>query len=201
MSGPSDTKLKLLEATLELISEKGYLGATTREIARRAGVSELTLFRKFEKKEKLFEEVLKTQTFLPLLRETVIEVEDLEPAEALETIGIRYLQTLKERKMFVKIVLSEFNTYPEKVRNVQMQFVREMEGTLQGYLEELQKSGKLRAVSLEAAARTFLRMLFSFFILEEIIKDQNISGKTLKKTVREVVDIFMYGIVSYPVTG
>jgi AcrR family transcriptional regulator len=201
MSGPSDTKLKLLEATLELISEKGYLGATTREIAQRAGVSELTLFRKFEKKEKLFEEVLKTQTFLPLLRETVIEVEDLEPAEALETIGIRYLQTLKERKMFVKIVLSELNTYPEKVRKVQIQFVREMEGTLQGYLEELQKSGKLRAVSLEAAARTFLRMLFSFFILEEIIKDQDISGKTLKKTVREVVDIFMYGIVSYPVTG
>ncbi|MEE8547453.1 MAG: TetR/AcrR family transcriptional regulator [bacterium] len=201
MPGPSDTKLKLLEATLELISEKGYLGATTREIAQRAGVSELTLFRKFEKKEKLFEEVLKTQTFLPLLRETVIEVEDLEPAEALEMIGIRYLQTLKERKMFVKIVLSELNTYPEKVRNIQMQFVREMEGTLQGYLEELQKSGKLRVVSLEAAARTFLRMLFSFFILEEIIKDQNISSKTLKKTVREVVDIFMYGIVSYPVTG
>jgi len=201
MPGPSDTKLKLLEATLELISEKGYLGATTREIAQRAGVSELTLFRKFEKKEKLFEEVLKTQTFLPLLRETVVEVEDLGPADALEMIGIRYLQTLKERKMFVKIVLSELNTYPEKVRNIQMQFVREMEGTLQGYLEELQKSGKLRAVSLEAAARTFLRMLFSFFILEEIIKDQNISGKTLKKTVREVVDIFMYGIVSYPVTG
>ncbi len=201
MPGPSDTRLKLLEATLELISEKGYLGATTREIAKRAGVSELTLFRKFEKKEKLFEEVLKTQTFLPLLRETVIEVEDLEPAEALETIGIRYLQTLKERKMFVKIVLSELNTYPEKVRNVQMQFVREMEGTLQGYLEKLQKSGKLRAVSLEAAARTFLRMLFSFFILEEIIKDQNISSKTLKKTVREVVDIFMYGTVSNPVTG
>ena len=201
MPGPSDTKLKLLEATLELISEKGYLGATTREIAQRAGVSELTLFRKFEKKEKLFEEVLKTQTFLPLLRETVVEVEDLGPADALEMIGIRYLQTLKERKMFVKIVLSELNTYPEKVRNIQMQFVREMEGTLQGYLEELQKSGKLRAVSLEAAARTFLRMLFSFFILEEIIKDQNISGKTLKKTVREVVDIFMYGTVSYPVTG
>ncbi|MFV1956863.1 MAG: helix-turn-helix domain-containing protein, partial [bacterium] len=78
MPGQSDTELKLLEATLELISEKGYLGATTREIAHRAGVSELTLFRKFGKKEKLFEEVLKTQTFLPLLRETVVEVEDLE---------------------------------------------------------------------------------------------------------------------------
>ena len=45
-----ETRQKLLEATLELISEKGYLGATTREIASLAGVSEVTLFRKFEKK-------------------------------------------------------------------------------------------------------------------------------------------------------
>ena len=35
-----ETRLKLLEATLELISEKGYMGATTREIASAAGVSE-----------------------------------------------------------------------------------------------------------------------------------------------------------------
>ncbi|MGD8353177.1 MAG: helix-turn-helix domain-containing protein, partial [Pseudomonadota bacterium] len=57
-----ETRNKLLEATLELISEKGYLGATTREIAALAGVSELTLFRKFGKKEHLFEEMLKTFT-------------------------------------------------------------------------------------------------------------------------------------------
>ena len=59
MERSADTRKKLLEATYQLISEKGYLGATTREIAARAGVSELTLFRKFGKKELLFEEMLK----------------------------------------------------------------------------------------------------------------------------------------------
>ncbi|RMG73353.1 MAG: TetR/AcrR family transcriptional regulator, partial [Nitrospirae bacterium] len=43
----SQTRKALLESALELISEKGYLGATTREIAMRAGVSEITLFRHF----------------------------------------------------------------------------------------------------------------------------------------------------------
>ena len=49
------TKQRLLDATLKLISEKGYLGSTTREIAQEAGVTELTLFRHFGTKEKLFE--------------------------------------------------------------------------------------------------------------------------------------------------
>jgi len=39
------------------------------EIAREAGVSELTLFRNFGSKEKLFEGLLGQYTFLPRLRE------------------------------------------------------------------------------------------------------------------------------------
>ena len=53
-----NTKEQLLKATLKLISEKGYIGATTREIAHEAGVTELTLFRHFGSKERLFEELL-----------------------------------------------------------------------------------------------------------------------------------------------
>jgi len=196
MSTSEHTKERLLEATLELMSERGYLGATTREIAQRAGVSELTLFRKFGKKEKLFEELLKTHTFLPVLMDTILEVADLEPVEALETIATRYLQTLKERKMFVKIILSEFNTYPEKIRKVHMQFVQNMEDAFGGYLKKLKLEGKLSNIPVDSASRTFFRMLFSHFILEEIIRDGSMPEKTLSKTVAEVVDIFLYGVLS-----
>ncbi|MEM2265151.1 MAG: helix-turn-helix domain-containing protein [Nitrososphaerota archaeon] len=61
-----ETEDKLLQAALELFSEKGYLGATTKEIAKRAGVSELTLFRHFKSKENLFTAVLNRYSFLNL---------------------------------------------------------------------------------------------------------------------------------------
>ena len=48
------TRDKILEAALFLFSKKGYLGATTKEIAKEAGIAELTLFRHFASKEKLF---------------------------------------------------------------------------------------------------------------------------------------------------
>ncbi|MGE5799532.1 MAG: helix-turn-helix domain-containing protein, partial [Syntrophaceae bacterium] len=41
------TREKILDASLRLFSDKGFLGATTRGIARRAGVAEVTLFRHF----------------------------------------------------------------------------------------------------------------------------------------------------------
>lgn len=52
------TKQKILETALKEFSEKGYSGATTLNIAEKAGFSEKTLFRKFETKKNLFEMVI-----------------------------------------------------------------------------------------------------------------------------------------------
>ncbi len=49
---------RLLAAAAEVFSREGLQGATTRVIAREAGVSEVTLFRLFENKERLLAEVL-----------------------------------------------------------------------------------------------------------------------------------------------
>ncbi len=52
------TEQKILDAALKIFSEEGFKGATTRVIAQESGFSELTLFRKFETKENLFNSVL-----------------------------------------------------------------------------------------------------------------------------------------------
>jgi AcrR family transcriptional regulator len=44
----------ILEASIEVFTEKGYNLATTLEISKRAGVSEMTLFRHFQTKNNLF---------------------------------------------------------------------------------------------------------------------------------------------------
>lgn len=49
-----DAKAKLIKAAVTVFSEKGLRGATTREIAARAGVNPTTLFRLFRSKEKLY---------------------------------------------------------------------------------------------------------------------------------------------------
>jgi AcrR family transcriptional regulator len=194
----TDTNKRLLEATLKLISEKGYMGATTREIAQEAGVTELTLFRHFGSKERLFEELLKSYTFLPKLKELLPELEGLSSEQALTMIAKRFLLTLKERKAMIKILFSEVTTYPEKIRTVYNHYVDEIRVTLAGYFEVLQNRGILQKnISPKIAAQVFLWILFAYFRSEEIMRGgSGMTKQKLEKDVREIVKIFMHGTVN-----
>lgn len=193
MTRKTTTKQQLLEATLKLISEKGYLGATTREISRQAGVTELTLFRHFGTKERLFEELLNSYTFLPRLKEILPEVDQLTYEDALTLIAMNFLLTLKERRPMIKILLTEIHLYPEKVRNTYSAIVSESRATLANYFTELQKKGVMRSVPPESAVRAFMGMLFNYFRTEVMIKENGTSKKRMEQNVREFVDIFMHG--------
>lgn len=50
MSAATDTAERILDAAAELIAAHGYANTTTRAIAERAGVNEVTVFRRFENK-------------------------------------------------------------------------------------------------------------------------------------------------------
>jgi AcrR family transcriptional regulator len=188
------TKQRLLGATMKLVSEKGYLGATTRAIAREAGVSELTLFRHFGSKEKLFEGMLGQYTFLPRLKELRPQLDELSYEGALSMLAKRFLLTLKERKSFIKIMYTEANLYPEKARKVYTATGDELRATLSDYFVSLQKKGVLRKVSPETSARMFLTILFAYFRAEEIMRNVDITkGRRMERAVGEIVDIFVNG--------
>lgn len=59
LQGKPSTKERILDAALEVFSQKGFHSATTDEIAERAGVGKGTLYRHFETKDKLFEELVR----------------------------------------------------------------------------------------------------------------------------------------------
>jgi len=190
------TRQRLLEATLKLISEKGYLGSTTREIALEAGVTELTLFRHFGTKEKLFEELLNNHTFLPQLRELLPELNKLNYEEGLRLIATSFLLSLKERKSMVKIMYSEVTIYPDKVKALYNKFVKDLMTTLASYFKSMQKKGVLRMVQPEMAARVFLGMLFAYFRAEEIMRPGGMKKNTTEKQIREMIDIFARGTLN-----
>lgn len=190
-----DTKQRILETTLRLISEKGYLGATTREIAQEVGVAELTLFRHFGSKEKLFEEVLENFTFLPRLKELLPELENLPFEDALNAIGLNFIGTLKERRSFIRIMITEVTVYPEKARRLYHGMIDGIIRTLAGYFRRLQSAGVLKGeIMPEVAARFFLGTMFQYFHSEEIIKGHMITKQEARKAVRELVKIFSSGV-------
>jgi TetR/AcrR family transcriptional repressor of mexJK operon len=60
-----NTSDQILSAAMELFSEKGFAAVTTKEIAAKAQVSEVTLFRYFETKKMLYSKVFEKYIFEP----------------------------------------------------------------------------------------------------------------------------------------
>ena len=188
-----DTRTRILEAALHLFSKNGYLGATTREIAGRAGVAEITLFRHFPSKEKLFEEVVTGYSFLPQLKEMLPELKNMEYREALTALAKKFLERLTERRELIRIMQSEMTLYPSKVKKIYHSLIGEIFSTLASYFKELQKQGTLRSFQPELAAKAFLGMFFSYFHAQELLYSKGQKYVDERTVIREFVELFIEG--------
>ena len=187
------TRDKILEAALKLISKKGYLGATTKEIANIAGIAEMTLFRHFPSKERLFEEVLNTRSFLPVLKGLMPQIAEMTYEQALTVIAKRFLETLYSRKDIIQIMHSEVQRYPEKIHKIYHSFLDEMIRTLASYFDEMAGKGILRQFDTEIGARAFLGMFFAYFTAREFHMFRRSNPGDTDKIVEEFVGIFTMG--------
>lgn len=101
---------QILDAALEVIIQRGYTGATTREIAAAAGINEVTLFRRFGNKESLLRSVVEAEA-------TAFIAADIEYTGDLEADLLRivdfyhYLMTTRGR--IIALMIVEIPRQPE----------------------------------------------------------------------------------------
>ncbi len=196
IGNPQHTRERILEAMLALVAERGYLGASTREIAHRADVSEPTVFRLFGSKERLFEETLKHRSPLGRLREQIEAIGDMPVREAMISICTHYLEGLRERKSFIRILVSEVTTYPEKVRAAHSRLVDEIVAVLAGFIRQRQETGELREMNPEDAAQVFSKLIFSVFLTEEVMFGREMGRNALRRWAEQCVDIYLNGMLN-----
>ncbi len=188
-----ETKERILEAALKLFSEKGYLGATTKEIARVSGISEVTLFRYFQSKEKLFISVLEHYSFLPKIRELTRDFLEWPIEEALKLLAKSFLNALKSKKELIRIMLSEFPRYPEMVKEAYHKTIEKIIEELAQYFKRLQNEGYLKSsIPSIFLARAFLGLFFSYFHAVEI-KGLNFGNSSEEEIINQYVALFLYG--------
>jgi AcrR family transcriptional regulator len=189
------TRDKILEASLKLFSQKGFLGATTREIAREAGVAEVTLFRHFPSKEALFEEVIRRYSFLPALKGILPGLERAGYEEAILEIARRFLERLEERKDLIRIMLAERHHYPSQVKGIFRGFLGEMIRMLADYFRQLQARGILRDFDPDVGAKAFLGSLFAYVNFLGFFLGTSGRGGHDDRFAEEFVKLFIEGTI------
>ena len=192
------TRDRVLDAALTLFSSKGYGGATTREIAQAAGIAEVTLFRHFPSKELLLEEIFTHHSFLPTLKDLLPEIAELPYEDALQVIAERFLNTLVERKDWIRLLQMEVQCSSGRVHTLFHSFIDELFEAFTTFFRTAQQRGYLAEVDPELAARAFHGIFFCYFHFEEVLQRGKYKPTDRELAVREFVRIFARGTMPTP---
>ncbi|HSW36609.1 MAG TPA: TetR/AcrR family transcriptional regulator [Candidatus Limnocylindrales bacterium] len=187
------TRVQILQAGLELFSELGYVGATTRGIARRAGITEVTLFRYFPTKEKLFEEVVNAYLPTPGFSEIIFKAKDLAYRDALAMIAGAFMEGLRTEKKLIQIMYSESQRYADLMARVYMALVDNLISLLAAYFEGLQHDGLIRKFNARAGATAFLGMWSALYEAKYLLQISGFSEIDETEIAKEYIDIFFTG--------
>lgn len=152
---------KILYASIVLFSQKGYNAVTTKEIAKEAGVSEMTLFRHFDNKHNLFEKAFHKYFFPP---EFIALFEGLEGdlERDLYKIGSSYQDILYKNKKIILMHFKNEELNPEFDATL-FKFPYELKKLLSAYFEEMRDKGVIKE-NPESLATNFLTTNFGLFM-------------------------------------
>lgn len=193
MEPTPDTNTRILDAALRLFYQNGYDGTTTRGIAEGAGVNEVTLFRNFGSKEKIFLAVIERET------DVVADIEEfgLRPSgnveDDLAKAGERIHHEMVSRSKLVKIAMVEASKDPrvwDSIGHVPFQVL----GMLTRYFDEAKEAGYIRDVNSQLAAVTFFSFFFRSMVATAFL-GQDVFIKMGQETIREFAGLMARGLV------
>jgi|SRR5699024_7760945 len=187
-----NTRDRIIKAAIELVDEKGYKGATTRAIAERAEVNEVTLFRHFGNKKGILDAAIEKYSFFDEIKEIMQEkiVWDLE--KDLQMLSGQYQRIIASKKHIILISLREEGRFPEldeAIRELPIVY----RDIISEYFKEMIKRGKMKEVDSDVAAINFIYLNFGYFFLKDRIpeKEGKISIDTFS---REYISMFIHSL-------
>ena len=188
-----NTRARIMEAASQLFIEKGYAGTTTRSIAERAGVNEVTLFRHFGSKDKLAKAIMDQFGGLAI-------AEDLEGYLSgdyhrdLTLIGGVLMNVMNERADSMRMAICEAGNFPG-FREVVAENPRQLQKMLARYFQRQMRAGQIETGHPEVLAQAFLGMFFSYVVLNRFLLDSLDPDLSGDEIVVQFVSLFVRGTV------
>ncbi len=191
-----DTRTKLLQAAVHVFSRKGYRAASTRDIARRAKVNQVTLFRIFKGKaglraavvDYMFANINFPARLAPRLERP------LDGTQFIQVVIDTLLEALYASPDFYRIIVySALENDPKTIRAVW----RELKlgyALVASHLEDRMRSGQFRKVNSLVAVRLMTAAAFHHYRIYELFKGKKVRGFRSRDWSRQCADLIYRGL-------
>lgn len=184
-----NTRQRILEAAVESFQSLGYARTTTQAIAARAGVAEVTLFRHFGDKQKLFQTV--AQQIGGGVDFDLLEAQLTSNLETdLRLISQHALRFFLAQQDAIRMLMFESSHFPE-MKEALVQNPRGMIELLDHYFQNQLKAGTLQGLNSQVTAQAFMSMIFGYAIGLHPVKALLSEKISVEKMITEFVRIFL----------
>lgn len=191
------TQQRIINASLELFAKDGIKATTTRKIATRAHVNEVSIFRNFGNKRNLVKAILDYRTLDERLVKDMPTKWTGDVEKDLTLLVRTVILKLDEEELFLRLMLREMMTDPQ-VGSRMAEVPKKMKGVIIANLRKILAPHVTKAFDYETAA-IFLASYFLRSKMMTILLGDDPFQKVTEVTSRTVVRIFMNGVI--PRTG
>lgn len=156
---------QILDSALRVFSQKGFAGASMRDIARECGITEGLIYHYFESKDQLLHDCWKERSWHSHVERILSTAEGLPVEQVLKEIVSDFLETMRQHGANIRMCMAEMQRNPEMMAE-QIQRIEQTSGLIHGFLRTRQEAGELRAdANVETAAGLLLGCAHSLFFI------------------------------------
>ena len=185
------TRQKIIDATMNLIMEKGYASMTTKDIAKYARVNESTLFRKFKNKKDIVLCAME-ENWHPHLSSDDFYPTSGDLYHDLCHFACVYMSKVTPQFVKISIGLRSPELFDDTAEGI-MKVPQVFKEVLIQYFLEMQKLDKIIQTDIESLAVAFLSMMFGFVFLKASF-DNQLMTVSQESYIKNSVAVFVKGI-------
>jgi AcrR family transcriptional regulator len=193
---PIEPRARIVEAALEVFSERGIHAATMAEIAGRAGLSLSGLHWHFKNKDEL---VAAIGTSIPIATTLMSEAlraerDEVDIATQLTSLATVAMRELRRRRAMVRLMILETGIHPDVARLTRQHTIGRFLPMLTSIFERHAARGTIRPGSARARAQALVGMLVVQALLRPTFDD--LLEPDDETTTAEYVQIILRGILA-----
>jgi AcrR family transcriptional regulator len=189
---------QILDAALNVFSEKGFAMATTAEIARAAGIAEGTIYNYFPSKRELFIAVIQHFIITAPLLELIDKLPGGNIAETFTHIlQNRFKLIESEHISQIPTLMAEIIRDPELKVLWTRQFIQPFLAKIEGIYGTMMASGRVRRMEQAILVRSIGGMLLGFLMLKMMEGDASPMNRLPgEKVVDTMLNLILHGLLT-----
>jgi AcrR family transcriptional regulator len=158
-----DRREQIIEVAVRLFSQKGFRGATTKEIASAAGVNEAIIFRHFATKSDLYAAIIDRKANsagMKALRSALAEAMDQsDDRQVFETLALHLIEFHERDDTAMRLLLYSALEGHELAEMITRNYILKTHQQLAEYVKKRMADGVFRRVDPMVAVRGFMGMV------------------------------------------